>query len=164
MSAEPCIVAIDPGLTGAIAFFFPTLPDRVSVYDMPVVEGEVNIAGLASRIRQMAPTFAIIEQVGPMPRDGVRQAFSFGASYMAARAAVTLLEIPLGLVTPPKWKKHYRLPGGAEGKEASRALALRLFPACSDSFQLIKHHNRAEAALLARYAAETMPGAGRVAA
>ncbi|WP_279606144.1 hypothetical protein [Methylobacterium sp. J-048] len=33
MSTPPeiCIVAIDPGLTGAVAFYFPAYPERVSV-------------------------------------------------------------------------------------------------------------------------------------
>ena len=29
-----CIVAIDPGVTGALAFYFIDVPDRISVLDM----------------------------------------------------------------------------------------------------------------------------------
>ena len=151
-----CILAIDPGVTGGVAFFFPEHPERVSVYDMPAVDGEVDIAGLAAIIRLMAPTVAVVERVNAMPGGGTRKmgatsAFNFGGAYAAARAVVTMSGVPMHLVTPGTWKKAAGLPGGPEGKEKARAMALRLFPACTDSFKRKKDHNRAEAALLARY-------------
>ena len=155
------IMAIDPGLTGAIAYYFPDAPDRVSVYDMPVVNGEVEPTAIARRAKQLGPTVAVVERINAMPGGGKRKmgatgAFSFGFSYATARTVVALLEIPMHLVTPPTWKKHFRLAGGDEGKEQARALALRLFPASAEHFGLKKHHGRAEAALLARYAAECL--------
>jgi hypothetical protein len=152
--SDVCLAAIDPGLTGAVAFLFPSDPDRVSVYDMPVVDGEVNVAGLASIIKRYAPSEAILELVGPMPRDGVRQAFRFGGAYYSARAVLQMLNIPTSLVTPATWKRRFRLSGGPEGKEQSRSLALMTFPASAEHFQLKKHHNRSEACLLAKYLAE----------
>jgi hypothetical protein len=47
-----CILAIDPGLTGAMAFYHPEANDRVSVYDMPVVGGEINAAGVIRMIKR----------------------------------------------------------------------------------------------------------------
>jgi hypothetical protein len=44
------------------------------------------------------------------------------------------------------------LKGGKEGKEQARERAIELFPQCATSFNLKKHHGRAEAALLAVYA------------
>ncbi len=149
-----CFMAIDPGLTGGIAFYFPSNPERVAVEDMPVIGGEVNVSALIDRIRQMRPTAALIEQVGPMPTDGVMQAFRFGAAYSAAKAAVTACGVPMHLVTPSKWKRDLSLHGGKEGKEAARAMANRIFPAVANQFARKKDHNRAEAALLARYGAE----------
>lgn len=160
MSLEPCIAAIDPGLTGAVAFYFPNLPDRVSVEDMPVVNGEVDVAARARRIRQLGPTFAVIEQVGPMPRDGCRQAFGLGTAYAAAKATVTLCCVPLHLITPQVWKRHHRLIGADDPKEAGRALALRLFPASAEHFARKKDHNRSDAALIACFAAAALPTAG----
>lgn len=151
---EPCIVAVDPGLTGAVAFFFPSAPERVSVEDMPVVAGEVDAAALARRIRQMGPTLAVVERVAARPTDSRVGAFNFGGSYMAARVVIGLCEVPMHLVTPQTWKKHHRLLG--TDKEASRALALRLFPASADRFARKKDDGRAEAALIARYAADKL--------
>lgn len=158
MTLPLCLAAIDPGLTGAVAFYFPETPDRVSVFDMPVVGAEVEHASLARLLRQHEPAFALVEQVGPMPRDGAVQAFRFGAAYATAKATVSLIGIPLHLATPQLWKKHFRLGGGDEGKEQARALALRLFPASAEHFSRKKDHGRAEAALLARYASEVING------
>jgi crossover junction endodeoxyribonuclease RuvC len=60
--------------------------------------------------------------------------------------------VPLHLVSPSKWKRHFGL---GSDKEKSRALALRLWPGRSDLFGKKKDHGKAEAALLARYLAET---------
>jgi hypothetical protein len=148
-----CIVAIDPGLTGAMAFYLTDFPDRVSVYDMPVVDGEINAAALRDKIRTYAPDLAIIEQVGPMPRDGVRQAWRFSAAYTTARVVVALLNIPVVMVTPATWKRAMKVAGGPAGKEECRARAIQMFPACAASFSRKRDQGRAEAALLARYAA-----------
>ncbi len=155
MRARRFIAAIDPGMTGAVAFLATDSLERVSVYDMPVVGSEVETASLARLLREHAPVFGLVEQVGPMPRDGAVQAFRFGAAYAAAKLTVSMSGFPLHLVTPQVWKKHFRLSGGTDGKEAARALALRMFPASASVFARKKDHGRAEAALLARYAFET---------
>jgi Holliday junction resolvasome RuvABC endonuclease subunit len=149
-----CILAIDPGLTGALAVLMTGIPDRVAVYDMPVVDGEINHHQLSHIIRSFGPDVAYIERVGPMPRDGVKQAWRFGSAYTSARVVVSLLNIPTMLVTPGAWKRTMKVGGGPEGKEQCRALALRLFPACAASFVRKKDQGRAEAALLALYAAQ----------
>lgn len=156
MSEGICIVAIDPGLMGAIAFFWPVEPEHVELHDMPTVAGEVDVIELAAIITRHEPRLAIIEKVGPTPRDGVRQAWSFGGSYMAARGVTAALALPTHLVTPQAWKKLFRLPGGPDGKEKGRAMAMRLFPAAHGELRRKKDHNRAEAALLARYGAERL--------
>jgi hypothetical protein len=151
-----CLLAIDPGLTGALAFYFPiSHPDRVAVYDMPIIGSEVNAAALRDMIACFKPTHAIIEQVGPMPRDGVRQAWRFSAAYTTARTVVALLNISMTLVVPGRWKKAMNVKGGSEGKEVCRALAIQSFPCCAGSFSRKKDQGRAEAALLALYAAKT---------
>lgn len=157
---SPLILGIDPGLTGAIALYDPAMPGVAVVRDMPAVHKTVDSAELAAIIRDLAPDMVVLEEVGPMPRDGVRQAFSFGQSYATARTVALMLEIPLHLVRPQAWKGHFRLPGGDVGKELARALALRRFPASAKSFSLKKHHNRAEAALIALYGAEKLLPAG----
>lgn len=154
--SEHCILGIDPGLSGAIAFFFPSHAELIAAEDVPIADGEIDAATLSARIEQMRPTFAIIERVASMPRQGVSSTFKFGAAYGVVRGIVGSLKIPSHLVTPTKWKRHFNL---SSDKEESRALALRLWPARAELFSRKKDHGHAEAALLARYGAEVIVGA-----
>ena len=151
---EAPILGIDPGLTGALAFYWPGAAGRVLVEDMPVVGGEVDPHGIARLIRVYGPTRAMVEKVSAMPKNGSIACFKLGMAYGVARAAVAVAGVPLHLVPPTAWKKHFRLPGKGEGKEAGRRLAILRFPAQAERFSLKKDHGRADAALLALYAAE----------
>jgi hypothetical protein len=149
-AAELCFCGIDPGLSGAVAFFFPDAPDRVAAEDMPAAGGEVDCATLAARIIQMGPALAAVERVAAMPKQGVSSTFKFGQSYGAIRGVLAALQIQTHVVSPAVWKRYFRLDSD---KEKSRALALRAFPATSQHFARKKDHGRAEAALLAHYGA-----------
>jgi crossover junction endodeoxyribonuclease RuvC len=156
MTAAPCILGIDPGLSGAVAFYFPEAPDRVIAEDMPVAAGMVDCATLAARIRQMAPGLAIVERVASMPKQGVSSTFKFGTAYGAVVGILAALEIRTSLVTPQVWKKHFRLD---DDKDKGRALALRTFAKTPEHFARKRDHGRAEAALLALYGAIAEGGA-----
>jgi hypothetical protein len=85
VSDTPPIVSIDPGATGAGAILYSDHPERVAVFDMPTVSGEVDAHALRAVIETYGPSRAIIELVGPMPRDGVKQAWRFSAAFTTAR-------------------------------------------------------------------------------
>ena len=153
----PCILGVDPGVSGAIAFYFPLATNRVAAEDVPTAGSEIDPVTLMRRLKQMGPTFAMVEQVSAMPGQGVSSMFKFGAAYGTVRGVIAALEIPVHLVAPSKWKKHFRL---SADKEQARALALRLFPASSQHFERKKDHGRAEAALIARYGAEAVIAGG----
>ncbi len=156
--AQPfCILGIDPGISGAIAFYFPDRPDLIGCDDMPEADGEVDAVSLGQRIRQMAPDLAVIERVHAMPKQGVSSTFNFGAAYGTAQGVVLALGVPLLRVTPGAWKKHFRL---SSDKEQARAMAIRLWPT-STHFTRKKDADRAEAALMARFIAETRPAGDR---
>ena len=89
-----------------------------------------------------------------MPKQGVSSSFSFGFAAGAAQAMATANAIPIRLVRPNIWKKALKLTGG---KDASRRLASELFPRYADQWVLKEHDGRAEAALLAYYAATWTP-------
>jgi hypothetical protein len=148
-----CIMGVDPGVSGALAFYFIDHPERVAVEDMPIVAGDVDAVTLSKRIASMAPDLVFLERVNAMPGQGVSSTFKFGRSYGVALGVIGAAAIPLHLVTPAKWKGYLRL---SSDKEQARALALRLFPSCGDHFKRKKDHGRAEAALIARYGAETL--------
>jgi hypothetical protein len=150
MTDVPCILGCDPGLKGAIAFYFASY-DKITVEDMPVANGDVDAATLAERIRQMLPTVAIVEGVHSMPKQGVASSFKFGKGYGTVLGVIAALGVPVHIVAPTAWKKHFRLNSD---KDASRALALRYWPDRSEMFCKVKHDGRAEAALIARFYAE----------
>ncbi len=151
MSGAP-ILGIDPGVTGAVAFYYPAI-SRVSVYDVPAIGKEIDATNLAILIRNYNPSVAVIEQVQAFSGQGVTSSFNFGRSYGDVRGVIAALSIPLHFVTPQKWKKHFNLPAD---KEKSRLLAIRVFPAVAESFRLKKHDGRAEAALIALYGAQVL--------
>jgi hypothetical protein len=121
------ILAVDPGLTGALAWYAPFAPEIITVDDMPVVAGDVDPAALARRIRQMSPNAAVVERVGARPGQGVSSMFKFGCGYGMVQGVIASLGIPIHLVTPGKWKRHYALPAD---KEEARARAIKLWPTC----------------------------------
>lgn len=146
------ILGVDPGASGALAFFRTDRPAEIEVYDTPLADKQVDAAELARIIRASGATEAIVERVSAMPKQGVSSTFKFGMSYGAVLAAVGVLGLPLRQETPGRWKKHFRLTAD---KEQARGLAIRTWPGSPD-FRRKKDHGRAEAALLARFAAEVI--------
>lgn len=143
-----CIAGIDPGISGAISFYYPEFPDLIVAEDIPCADKNIDISTLAFWLKQMTPDVVFIESVHSMPGQGVSSTFKFGTAYGDVRGCVGALGIPTHYASPQKWKRHFSL---SADKEEARALALRYWPS-STSFARKKDHGRAEAALLARYA------------
>jgi crossover junction endodeoxyribonuclease RuvC len=147
-------VGVDPGLSGAIVAIFPD--GAIEFHDMPILEikkkSQLDYAGLAHILRRYparGEVMAAIELVGAMPGQGVSSMFKFGQVYGAALATLASLQIPYQTITPPVWKRAYRLVGCE--KDESRARALELFPSCVEHLKRKKDHGRADALLLAEY-------------
>ena len=161
---KAAITAIDPGMTGAIAFLAAD-GSLIDVVDMPVfavtkrvsgkdrMKSHINVHDLGSVIAQHGVgAAAVVEQVGARPEDGVSQAFQFGFGAGAIHGACGALGMRIETVTPQKWKKHFGLTAD---KEQARQLATRRFPAQADKFKRKMDAGRAEAALIALYHFET---------
>ncbi len=151
--AVTCIMGIDPGKSGALAFYFPE-HNRVAVEDMPIVGDRLEPHALLAHIEQFRPTHAVVELVGTRPKQGIRSAFNFGEGCGVIRGIVAAARVPVVYVTPAVWKRHFRL---SQDKNESRRRALELFPTASKHFARVKDDGRAEAALIARWFAETSP-------
>lgn len=144
-----CIIGVDPGVSGALAFYYPDdAPARIAVYDVPIAGGEINSPGLADLITSHGATVAWIERVGAMPGNGGSSMFNFGRAYGDVRGVIGALKIPTHFVTPQVWKKHFNLD---KDKDKSRMLAIRMFPNVAEHFKRKKDDGRAEAALVALY-------------
>jgi len=144
------ILGIDPGITGGVAALYPD--GRIMADDIPTVDGSVDVDALVRRIREHAPRLAVIERAQSMPGQGVSSTFKYGVAFGALCAVTAICEIPTHLVSPRKWKNHFRLDAD---KERSRAMAIRLWPG-TGLFERKRDHGRAEAALIARYGAEVL--------
>lgn len=149
---ETCICAIDPGLTGAIAFYFPSHPDRCGVEDMPVVSKETDAITLLRRLEQFKPDVIVIEIQHPMAKQGLGSTFRTGDNFGTVRGVAAGLKVPTYFVSAKDWKKHFRLDAD---KENARARALLLFPHSADMFRRKLDHGRAEACLIARWFSDT---------
>src|SRR5215467_2727350 len=121
--SERPILGIDPGITGGIASLWPD--GLIDAYDIPTVDGAVNVDALVRRVRAHAPRLAVIEKAQAMPKQGVVSVFKYGCAFGALCAATAVLEIPTHLVSPRKWKTYFGLDADKERSRADRALRRR---------------------------------------
>lgn len=156
------IIGCDPGQTGCLALLADGEP--AGFIDMPTMPRkaggfEVNGASLAAQIRGAlmqhsgAHIMAVVERVGSMPGQGLASTFRFGQSDGILRGVLSALGIGYITVAPVRWKNHYGLKG--QEKDAARSLAIRRFPSVADQLTRKKDCGRADALLLALWAANT---------
>lgn len=166
------ILGIDPGLSGALALYWPST-GGLTVYDMPTLaagKGKsskqvLDHHGLVSILREISEASvghngqvpsAFLEQVSAMPGQGVTSMFSFGLTYGALRQALASEGVPTTLVTPVVWKKALKV---SAAKDGAVARASDLLPRHADKFRGKRGglmDGRAEAALIAVYGARQL--------
>lgn len=151
------VLGIDPGLSGALAFY-DTTTEVLVVMDMPTVEvtrngknkREVSPALVADMVAGKGIEKAFMERVSAMPGQGVSSMFSFGRSAGILEGVLAAYEIPTTMVTPQAWMKAM---GVRAGKDGSRERAMQLFPQYSTAFSRKKDDGRSDAALIAKFGA-----------
>ena len=148
------IIGIDPGLSGAVAVL--TGSDSLRILDMPTVTVERN--GKSKRqvsASELAAIFAnfnsndthvFVEKVSAMAGQGVTSVFSFGRSFGMIEGILAAFKLPVTYVAPATWVKAV---GRGQGKDASRARAMELFPNNQADFKRVKDDGRSDAALIA---------------
>ena len=153
------IIAIDPGINGAICFF--ENGEVKDVLEMPTMaEGKKNkrqVNGhqmyneISSRIKghDAQNINVIVEQVSAMPGQGVTSMFNFGQSFGVIKGICAAMQLPIFFVRPAKWKKHFELINTQ--KDASRTKAIEMFPKISSILSKKKDSNKADAILIASF-------------
>ena len=150
-------IGIDPGQSGAIAI----LDDKDTVVLLKDWPGdEVEAARLLEYSHMQNPSAcsstidffkdivgAALEDVHSMPKQGVSSTFKFGTNFGIWRGILAAYGIPFQLVKPRTWQTG--LIRKADGKQASLAVARRMFPKAE--LHLKKHHGRADALLIAHW-------------
>lgn len=152
------VIAIDPGLTGAIALVYQ---GHVLVKDMPTYTvrkaTRVNLHELTTIIRDYASFIeceAVVEHVGSMPKQGVASAFNFGFTTGGIHGVLAALGFEVRTVVPAQWKFGVGIKAEPKAdtkarKASSRARAIELFPDYAHLFARAKDDGRADAALMA---------------
>ncbi len=156
------IIGIDPGLSGAIAILENKKVKKV--FEVPTMsEGKKNKRQLNSALLvellkenindESQEIMVVIEQVNAMPGQGVTSMFNFGQTFGAIKGICAALGLPIYLVRPSKWKKHFELINSS--KDASRTKVIELYPSLSDQLTKKKDVNKSDAVLIARFYSET---------
>ena len=145
-------IGIDPGLTGAIAVIGGETGNEIELFDMPT---SAKLTGKGQQLNLAALHFLLhdrlgevwLEQVGPMPGQGVTSMFGFGRTVGQIEGIVSALGLPVQYVTPQRWKRPLGLIG--RDKDAARTLAIQRFPAVASMLARKKDCGRADALLIA---------------
>ena len=147
------ILAIDPGISGALAWLEGEY--LVAVEDMPTIEvrgkRRVNAAALSILMAKRDIDLVVIEGVSAMPRQGVSSTFAFGYAAGLIEGVVVGLGLPVEIVQASIWKRRAGVPAD---KGAVRQMASRYWPGAAASFARVKDDGRADAALLGRWYAQ----------
>ena len=124
------IIGIDPGLSGAIAILEDSKIKEL--FDMPVMpDGKKNKRQLNSallvklikdNIQNLEDTVMVVEQVNAMPGQGVTSMFNFGQTFGAIKGICAALGLPIFLVRPAKWKKHFELINSSKDASITKAI------------------------------------------
>lgn len=148
------VLGVDPGCYGALG----TLDDGRwhSVLDMPILKvrrgksdkAEVDGYALGAMLRALQPSIVVVEQVGGMTGQSASAGFNFGRAAGAPEYVAKALQIRVEMVPPATWKKAL---GVNPGKDGSRHMAMRLWPAMAQHFARKKDDGRAEACLIAHW-------------
>lgn len=151
------ILAIDPGASGALAFYNPEA-GTLEIIDTPTVQvkrgaklkTEISPQMMTAIIRAREPKIAILELVNARPGQGVSSMFQFGRGVGMYEGALAALQVPVTYITPVGWQKAVN---ARSGKDGNRQRAAELFPAYAHLFARKKDDGRADAALMAWWAA-----------
>jgi crossover junction endodeoxyribonuclease RuvC len=155
------VLGIDPGLSGALAFYYPET-GALDVIDMPVLKSggakgksEIDRNALARLLDASSAsiTHCFLEKVGVRPGEGTVGAFSFGRGVGLLEGVLAANYIPTTQITPAVWKKAMQCPGD---KDQARARASDVLPRHADKWLRKKDDGRAEAALLCVYGARQL--------
>ena len=162
-------IGIDPGGSGAIVFLDE---DKIlNIYDVPITTSlygsgmslnPVLFSDILADCISISGTEKIciaIEQVSAMPNQGVSSTFKFGVSFGIIQGAVAAMKLPAFYIKPVEWKKHFGLV--SKDKDASRTLALQMYPLFSKDFKYKKSNGKSDALLIALYLRDKQNGIKR---
>ncbi len=163
-NGAPVVLGIDPGLDGAVALIGPTGVVAAITPTLAAGRGgrrQFDTAAMARLLAGQPIDLAVIEAVGPMPKQGISSTFGFGLGFGVWLGILAALEIPHQTVSPQGWKKVI-LTGTARDKAAAIAFVSRRFPGVpllATPRSRVPHDGIADAVCLGEFARRLMVGA-----
>lgn len=140
------VMGIDGGMTGAMAILLPEpgLFDVFTLVDIPMYAGWYD----PITIIQLMNVHRIIV--------GLEESYRFpklckGIGILWACGKLSERVENVIMVRPQQWQKFHGIKKGEADKNLSLRIARKLFPGQQKLLTLKKHHNRAEALLIADY-------------
>lgn len=155
------ILAVDPGLTGAIALVNGNsvenlwdMPTMAAIYGKGNIINSYKLSQIFDEVGKAWPCsdtrLVYIEQVSAMPGQGVSSMFKFGCGFGMLQGVAAANDFAMEFVSPQKWKKHCGLL--RRDKDAARTLAIQKYPANTELLKRKKDIGRADALMIAHYA------------
>ena len=135
-------IGIDPGISGGIAAIGE---NGLVVIAKKMPETERDVCDFLSNFD--SHSFAFIESVHAMPKQGVSSTFKFGRNYGFLRGVLIALQIPFQEVSPAVWQRKMECLSHGD-KNITKARAQQLFPnvtvthAVADALLIAEHGRR----------------------
>lgn len=155
------IIGIDPGVTGAIALVQDTQP--AEVWDIPSASvgntKQMSAQSLVEFITAWGEVDGVfVEDNRAQGHNGALANFSMGMSLGTIFGVCATLRRPVYRVKPREWQTTMGLTQvkRVDRKNAHRQRARELFPALDEALRLVRHHNRADALLIAEHGRRTL--------
>lgn len=164
-------VGIDPGKKGAVCFLDADSGRVLLLADCPILKAgdrvDFDVAAMAALLRRAeeftAPggrSMVVLERSMSRPGQGRESIRVTGLGEGIWRGVVTALGFPLSVVHCSTWQHHCFRGQGLKGKAKEKSLlrAKMLFPSLEliPPGRRVPSHDRAEAALMAWYAASLL--------
>ena len=157
-----CIAGVDPGVSPTLAFWW-TASNRLIIADAAATSGKSKTGRtrpipelIRAAIEEHQPELVVLEDVHGRPGEGVASVDGMARAVGLVHGICCGLGVTCRLVPPASWKLAMGLRG--LDKDGSRRVACELWPQQAELFRRKSDHNRAEAALLARYGLRLLPG------
>lgn len=146
------ILGIDPGATGAIAVLDGPY---ANVFDLPTTKIGGSIQISPQRLRAMLTGFGPVDMV--FVEDVHANAMSYKGNFTLGLAVgivhgvCAAMDRPVQRIQPKDWQRAVGVSiiPKSERKNSHRQVAMELWPDLYDQLRLVKHHNRADALLIA---------------
>jgi hypothetical protein len=153
INSPHCVVAVDPGLSGAILKLGRGVFTLYRDFKSPA---QIALAVQALTTGDIMPDLVAVEAVHAFPGQGVVSVWSFAEATAYAKAALCLCAPSARPLEPQpqawqKWAREFFEVSRSEEFD-SRTLATNLFPSYASMFKRVKDHNSADACLIGAWA------------